>query len=309
MRLGDRFPWCADAQGVWDYQAETLAQLEAAETALQEAQRALDAATDDLDRAEAQQALEAAEMAHADAALRVQGANRSVTWLIAPDRDLSDDTEAVAMQRAAEAWRASADPAIVELRELALLDIEEVTPQVSLSDEQPVSGIEVATVDEALAVIDQVQAHLADVVFTIRDALWELDDSIAATRTAASPEAAEAAYQRAVDATYVLAETAPRYFPAIWDWEFLAPAEVSFSETVQEAITKARRPPRIRDDIPAWVTERETEKHAADYANYAVSVGRNRAEDALTSAVAALAVADTAGMAALQASLQESCKP
>ena len=157
--------------------------------------------------------------------------------------------------------------------------------------------------------IDQVQAHLADVVFTIRDALWELDDSIAATRTAASPEAAEAAYQRAVDATYVLAETAPRYFPAIWDWEFLAPAEVSFSETVQEAITKARRPPRIRDDIPAWVTERETEKHAADYANYAVSVGRNRAEDALTSAVAALAVADTAGMAALQASLQESCKP
>ena len=92
-------------------------QLEAAETALQQAQSAFDAATDELDRAEAQQALEAAEAAHADAALRVQGANRSVSWLLNPDRDLSDDTETIAVQRADAAWRASADPAIVELHD------------------------------------------------------------------------------------------------------------------------------------------------------------------------------------------------
>ena len=117
VRFVDRFPWCADVQDTWDYLAETAVQLEAAETRLQQAQSAFDAATDELDRAEAQQVLEAAEAAHTDAALRVQGANRSVSWLLNPDRDLSDDTETIAVQRADTAWRASVDPAIVELHD------------------------------------------------------------------------------------------------------------------------------------------------------------------------------------------------
>ena len=61
VRLGDRFGWCADIQRTWDWLAEIQGQVDAVEAARLDAQAALEAATDDLDRAEALQALESAE--------------------------------------------------------------------------------------------------------------------------------------------------------------------------------------------------------------------------------------------------------
>ena len=63
VRLGDRFDWCADLQGVWDAHDEAHAVQLAAEAALVEAEAVYGAATDELDRAEALEAVERARSA------------------------------------------------------------------------------------------------------------------------------------------------------------------------------------------------------------------------------------------------------
>ena len=213
------------------------------------------------------------------------------------------------MQRAAEAWRASAAPAVVELHELALREIELAEPQTPRTDDQSDADAErpIVTVDDALAAVEQVQDEIDDVVFTIRDLLVEVDDSIAAIRDAVSPEAAEAALQRFVDAANALTETRPRFRPAVWGWTLWIPPEVH-TEEVEAAIQAVRRK-RIRDDIPEWVTERKTAITAEDFAYDGVSVGRNRAEGALKGTAAVFVVADASGMAAFRTSLSESCQP
>lgn len=304
-RLGDRFPWCADAQVTWDYLAETSAQLEAAETTLQEAQGAVDSASDDLDRAEAGQALEAASAAHADAALRVQGANRSVSWLINPDRDLSDDTEAIAFQRAETAWRASADPAVVELHDF----LRDPGPAEPWPEEppplEPHGGW---TIDEVVAALERVQSDIVESSQVIVSLLWDLDASIAAIGDADAPGAALAAYQRFIDTAHALEIAHPRYRAAAYEWTIQAPANVLNDERVQAAIQSVRAPD-VRDDIPAWVAELPHKIHSSPFAPNVSSTGRNRAEDAAKSAAAAFMAADASGMAALQESLTESCQP
>ena len=67
VRLGNRFEWCADVQAVWDAYDEALATFQVSEAALQEAQAAFDAATDELDRAEVSGVLDTAAASHTDA--------------------------------------------------------------------------------------------------------------------------------------------------------------------------------------------------------------------------------------------------
>ena len=67
VRLGNRFEWCPDVQAVWDAYDETLATVQVSEAALQEAQAAFDAATDELDRAEVSGVLDIAAANHTDA--------------------------------------------------------------------------------------------------------------------------------------------------------------------------------------------------------------------------------------------------
>ena len=67
VRLGDRFDWCADLQGVWDAHDEAHAVQLAAEAALAEAEAAYGAATDELDRAEALEEVERARSAFREA--------------------------------------------------------------------------------------------------------------------------------------------------------------------------------------------------------------------------------------------------
>ena len=114
VRLNERFAWCRRVQALWDGQDEARAETEAAWVAYQSAVEVLSAATDDLDRAEAQEgaddALAAYDRATADyAAIRWRAAG-----LIFSDEavflggGVEDTTLQVALERAFEAYRAGA---------------------------------------------------------------------------------------------------------------------------------------------------------------------------------------------------------
>ena len=89
VRLGDRFPVCADVQAKWDAFDGSQAALQTAEAAYQNAVSAHAAATDELDRAEARDALRAAERTLSEARDRYDSAKpngkKSITisaWVI-----------------------------------------------------------------------------------------------------------------------------------------------------------------------------------------------------------------------------------
>ena len=85
-----------------------------------DAQAALEAATDDLDRAEALQALESAEESYLDFVPAFRDAMDEVTRLLEPDwRSNSGETEAIAVERAREAFYAAAAPTLVDLMKVA----------------------------------------------------------------------------------------------------------------------------------------------------------------------------------------------
>ena len=121
VRLGARFGWCADIQRTWDWLAEIQGQVDAVEAARLDAQAALEAATDDLDRAEALQALESAERSYIlDFVPAFRDAMDEVTRLLEPDwRSNSGETEAIAVERAREAFYAAAAPTLVDLMKVA----------------------------------------------------------------------------------------------------------------------------------------------------------------------------------------------
>ena len=114
VRLGDRFAWCASVQRRWDAQVHYRAEAEAAALAHEAAVGVYEAASDDLDRAEAQEALDRALDDHASAASDY-GKTRwgtaglivgDMSTLLASDRD--DVTLQVAIERAFEAFLSDA---------------------------------------------------------------------------------------------------------------------------------------------------------------------------------------------------------
>ncbi len=109
-RLGNRFEWCAELQAIWDDDHAArlrLSQASAAETA---ALQAWQTATDDLDRAEAAVALDAAREASAAAAIDAEAATEAAMWLLpsaeAASHDSTNSPEIVAFSRAWQAFAA-----------------------------------------------------------------------------------------------------------------------------------------------------------------------------------------------------------
>ena len=125
VRLGERFAWCSTVQALWDAQDEARAETEAAAVAHEAAVRVYEAATDELDRAEAG---EAADSAFADYAFAARGYGQ-IRWhaagLIFSDessplgRGLEDATLQVALERAFEAYRSIAAADTVAAFDLA----------------------------------------------------------------------------------------------------------------------------------------------------------------------------------------------
>ena len=90
VRLGSRFGWCADVQAIWDAHDEALAVVRVLEDALQEAQAAFDAATDDLDRAEIRGVLDNAAASHTNAQDAFDAARGRATRYLAEARKISN---------------------------------------------------------------------------------------------------------------------------------------------------------------------------------------------------------------------------
>ena len=117
VRLGDRFAWCESVQRRWDAQDHVRAETEATALAYEAAVGVVGAASDDLDRAEAQEALDRALADYASAASDYGKTRWGVAGLILGDMatllasDRDDATLQVAMERAFEAFRSNAGAA------------------------------------------------------------------------------------------------------------------------------------------------------------------------------------------------------
>ena len=137
-----------------------------------------------------------------------------------------------------------------------------------------------------IAALGRIQETIDDAAQAIVSLLWDIDASITAIRDADSPGAVMAALQRAIDATHALERARPHYYAAVETWDIRAPADVWDDEQVLAAFHGVRGPD-VHEAVPAWVAEGRTGLNAGGFAEYAISVGRNRAEDAARSAAAA----------------------
>lgn len=111
-RLGSRFEWCAELQAIWDDDHAAQLRLSQAVDTETAALQAWQTATDDLDKAEAAVALEAAREASVAAATVAEDATEAAMWLLPSAEgayhDSTSSPEIVAFSRA---WQAFADNA------------------------------------------------------------------------------------------------------------------------------------------------------------------------------------------------------
>ena len=109
-RLGNRFEWCAELQAIWDDDHAAQLRLSQASDTETAALQAWQTATDDLDKAEAAVALDAAREASAAATTVAEDATEAAMWLLpsaeAAYHDSTSSPEVVAFSRA---WQAFAD--------------------------------------------------------------------------------------------------------------------------------------------------------------------------------------------------------
>ena len=207
-RLGERFAWCAKVQALWDAQDEARAETEAAAAAHEVAVGIYEATTDDLDRAEAS---EAVDDAYADYVFSTRDYGQ-VRWRAAGlllgdesdllDRGQEDSTLQVAIERAREAYHASATPHTLAAFDLANEATETAerlsTAELSADDlsSQAVEApeLEPDAVDASEAWLRATEA-LQDALEGVEDADRALDDTSAAAdgAWAANNEAEDAA--------------------------------------------------------------------------------------------------------------------
>ena len=291
VQLGLRFPWCAEVQSRWNGMVETLAAAAVAEAAYGDAREAHEAATDELDAAEARVALERAESVLEE---RRSGLERVSGWavpLIIPGTPPLDDnttvnieTHAIAVKRAREAFRDSADPVTLELSELihrvdwSAADLTADQGQVwgtSLQSPQPfdlardVPDDPQDRLDATVALIGDLQTAALEAVPVAVAALEEMGHVITLAAAVSNSEDALVAYQTAMEAMRSLGQvsTASRKdLESIVAREHIAtdnlvaqreftPAERdAYRKTLGEA-ARAVEFPDIGPQLPAWVTE------------------------------------------------------
>lgn len=222
VRLDERFAWCARVQALWDGEDQTRAETEAAAAAHEAAVRVHEAATDDLDRAEAG---EAAQDAYADYVFAA-GDYGTIRWraaglifsneAIVLGGGVEDSTLQVALDRAFEAYRvaASADTvAAFDFAHEATETAARLTAAAYSDSDEPAQAVEApepepAPLDASQAWFKATEA-LQDAVEAAQDAEAARD----ATGTAAS--AAQAAAGDARDAAWAIYRAAQ----ADGDWE------------------------------------------------------------------------------------------
>ena len=213
VRLGDRFAWCVRVESLWDDQDQYRAETEAAAAAHRAAVDTHEAATDDLDRAEAHEAVEQALGEYRFAASVYGRVRWRAAGLLFGDEssvrpgDWEDATLQVALERALEAFRANAvadtlaafdlahqaTEAVVRLNAAASLDADE-------SDQAERSDQVVDTAESDAVPFDASKAWLK--------ATEALQDAVAAAEKAEDAREAAVSASRAAGAAVGDAEDA-----------------------------------------------------------------------------------------------------
>ena len=222
MQLGDRFAWCAKVQALWDAQDQARAKTETAAAAHDAAAGDFEAATDDLDRAEASEAVDEAYANYVFATRDYGQVRWHAAALIFSDESnllgggLEDSTLQVAIERAREAYRANAAP-----HTLAALDFaHEATETAARSsangpseDDQSAPTVEAPEPDPVP--FDASEAWLR-ATETRQDTLNGVDDAeIASDDTSKAAAATQAAKNEAEDAAWAIYRAA--FFDGEWE--------------------------------------------------------------------------------------------
>ena len=253
VRLGERFAWCARVQALWDAQDQARAETEAAAVAHEAAVRVYEAATDDLDRAEAS---EAVDDAYTDYVFSTRDYGQ-IRWhaagLISSDEPellgsgLEDSTLQVAIERAREAFRAGAAPHTLAVLNLAH-EATEIVARSSADErsEGDQSGRAAEVPEPDPGPFDASEAWLR-ATQALRHAPNGVEDAESAsddTSKAAAAAAAQAATNQAEDAAWAIYRAT--FFDGGWealigDIEAHLAAALSGAEAASSNVTEAAR--------------------------------------------------------------------
>lgn len=300
--LGARFGWCAGIEALGDAQEQTQARFDEAEAAHQAAQDALAVAADELDRAEAQAVLDATTERHQLVRNELRRANRELLEPLLFGGNSSDDTEAIALQRAQDAYMLAADPTVLELLTIP------AEPWMAPTTTPPApEGPELGplTVDEVLTAIEDLQIRANAVEEAYSAALPDIEGLHAALQNAETPSEVLATHLTFSEKQAALrsqeAELSAVLAASEADWQ---KAYEDFAR-VNEAISDDEYYASL-DSITIARIELEDAIGRAQNAARATS-GRDFFFS-LEDAIRAVLIADTDGMRAFWASLSESCQ-
>lgn len=181
--LGDRFGWCSDVQSVWAAYESTFATLLTVEANYEAAIAAYEASTDELDRAEARQALDDLGRGYDERLDEAQEALTEAVWQLHDARRAQGgQPEGIAYRRAWEALL-SADP-----------DVAGLSAAVGVRSSGSTS---IATPTTTAAPVD-IHAISQDNIISVLGFVGEyLADSGGSEQSGASEEAAYAVYSQA----------------------------------------------------------------------------------------------------------------
>ncbi len=314
QQLGDRFEWCADIQAIWERQVQAQAQVDVAGAAYLAAFDAYNSATDELDRAEAFQAVEATFQRYEDLRSDLEDVTYDAASVLAPGFRGTDETQSIALERAREAYSANADPIVQELWAIALSRID-IQPEPAAGPEpEPVgeveTPIELLDLDGALAVIDRHRSEVEDLVGPISSAHQAMLDGGRVIGTAEQPSDLAMGLRQVMDAAAELKELNRRLHAALssandaqeqhelYEREALIADEITHHEYRENT-------DRVRETLNALYT---IAGPARDQAGRSATVNRAARADVESKALV-FAVTDLGGMAAFWASLSKSCQP
>lgn len=241
VQLGERFAWCPRVQALWDSQDEARAETEAAWGAHQAAVDVLSAATDDLDRAEAQEAVDDTVAAYERAA----GDYGKIRWraaglifsneAIVLGGGVEDSTLQVALDRAFEAYRiaASADTvAAFDFAHEATETAAQLTAAAYSDSDEPSQSVEAPEPEPAPLEVSEAWLKATEALQDALKAAQDAEDAKDATSAAAS--AAQAAAGNARNAARAIWRAAQ----ADGDWESMVTdtrAHVASARSAAEA--------------------------------------------------------------------------
>ena len=321
-RLGDRFEWCADIQRAWDRQAQAQAHVDAEIAAWRDAVEAYEAATDELDKAEAFNLRESVEMRYRDLLPALVVANDAAARPLRPNWQGDDQTQAIAVVRAREALQQSADQALLELMEIAYstsLQGESATAAPSAGDEtRPLvphggvvsastTGDEAMTLEASLTQLARLQNEVVSWSAAYWKAIQEMESALLDIHEAESPNDAMAAYERLLEAAPMSEEVQGAGWNASDAAEKLRRAYVlSARQALQAGTMNAEEYRNGLIDVEATVRailERIQHIRASDNAARLI----HASSMALQETANGFVLADTAAWTAFQASLSESC--